>query len=208
MLFDNPGTLDPDEILDWLNVCSISLDKERRQALALMPLGKPLPSHIAVLFSNGATVADVETYFSSAQVELNLAAVLTLAASIEARIRLDANRRCVADPTDLGKRLKFLRNAARTAWGVPFYDEGIMDAWKAFVGTLTSLPQKEIAQLKTHIGNLKDVLNIRHWVAHGRYWELTRGPQAYPPTTVAKVAKDLYKALANAASAGNATTFV
>jgi len=132
--------------------------------------------------------------------ELELAAVLTLTAAAEARIRLDAVRRMETNKDDLARRLSLLRANARMERLIPLYKDGIVDAWKTYIESLTDLLRVDRARLLTSIGRFKNLLAIRHWVAHGRYWELQRGIEQFPPTDAADMISDLYNALRKAAN--------
>jgi hypothetical protein len=46
----------------------------------------------------------------------------------------------------------------------------------------------------------QNLLRIRHWVAHGRYWEIRWDIEHYPPRDVADLIDDLFNALRSAAS--------
>ena len=82
-----------------------------------------------------------------------------------------------------------------------------MDAWKDYTATLAAIPPQDQARILTCIGKFKDVLRVRHWVAHGRYWELPGGIKRYPPVNVAKAVTSLYKALGEAAICGGLMAF-
>jgi hypothetical protein len=90
MLFDEPATLEPDDILAWYELCSEGLERERQDTHRRLSLREEMPSHLSDILPIGATQSEIDDYFSSCQEELDLSAVLTLAASAEARIRLDA----------------------------------------------------------------------------------------------------------------------
>lgn len=199
MLFDQPETLEPDDILDWHALCTAGLRRERLDAHTCLESSAPLPSYLANALV-GATNTEIDRYFKSCQQELDLSAVLTLIAGAEARIRLDAQRRTHPSANTLAGRLTFLQSQAVRVWGVPLYKGGILDAWKNHVGTLTNLSPRERSRILTAIGGLKDVLRVRHWVAHGRYWQLNRNIESYPPTTVAQTATSLYAALREVAN--------
>ncbi len=58
-----------------------------------------------------------------------------------------------------------------------------------------------------NIGKLKELLDIRHWVAHGRSWTLVRDIKSYPPLLVARAIAKLNESLAKAANLGNVSPF-
>ena len=139
---------------------------------------------------------------------MDLSAILTLIAGAEARIRLDARQR-MKGSGPLAMKLAFLSGNARSEWGIPLYENGIMDAWKDQVSllSLSGLPQADRDRFLTNIGRFKEVLTVRHWVAHGRYWELKRNIGSYPPATVARMVTSLYVALRDVASYGGLAAF-
>jgi hypothetical protein len=68
-----------------------------------------------------------------------------------------------------------------------------MDAWKDYFGQIFTVAERD--RLVSSIGSFKSMLQVRHWVAHGRYWEPKLQIKAYPPVTVAKLIDSLYSAL-------------
>jgi len=104
-------------------------------------------------------------------------------------------------------RLSLLFSMAGDDRAVPLYERGIMEAWKDYTATLSAISAQDQDRIRTCIGGLKDVLRVRHWVAHGRYWELRGGIGRYPPANVGKVVTSLYKALREAATCGGLMTF-
>ncbi|MGO8856702.1 MAG: hypothetical protein ACLQO1_13475 [Steroidobacteraceae bacterium] len=206
MLFDDPATLDPGDVLNWFDLCSDGLAREEQEA-RLLGSASELPVLLLDVLGLGASREDVAGYFTASRQELELAAVLTLTAAAEARIRLDAALR-LQNMDDLAKRLRLLRSNARTEWHIPLYEEGIVDAWKLYIRSLTDLLRVDRARLLTAIGRFKNLLNIRHWVAHGRYWQLQRGMEHYSPADAAGIVVELYDALRRVADHGSLMPFV
>lgn len=196
MLFDHPETLEPEAILDWHSLCTNSLDQELRRVHLALLNGTSLASYLENALPIGSSLQDADTYFDACKDELDLAANLALIAAAEARIRLDLERRC-HDKDNLAQRLKRLKTNADKDYQIALYDNGIMDAWKDCVASFTALSHKDRDRLLSGIGGLKSVLPVRHWVAHGRYWELQGGIKRYPPVSVAIAITKLYGALQN-----------
>jgi hypothetical protein len=96
-------------------------------------------------------------------------------------------------------RLSVLYANAPHSWGVRLYDGGIMDAWKDLIGNLAQISSNGKARMRSSIGRFKEALALRHWIAHGRYWNLKRGVETFPPVTVATTIDDLYATLATVA---------
>jgi len=207
MLFDQPATLAPATIAEWHGICVAALDNERARILAAYSAGA-IQSYSVPSGLLGATKNEVNDYFDSCTQELDLSAVLNLVAAAEARIRLDAEiRKKQAPQCALAGRLAALFAAADKSWGVSLYENGILDAWKDHVGRLTDLSQSDRDRLRGAIGAFKDVLKLRHWVAHGRYWTLDRSIESYPPVSVFRVVSSLYAALDEAARLGGVPLF-
>jgi hypothetical protein len=201
MLFDEPASLEPGDVLNWFNMCSAGLAREEQEAYRLLGAEPELRQATVVLdaLGVGSSRQDIREYFLACGQELELAAVLALTAAAEARIRLDAAVRMQENQDDLAQRLRLLRSNARTEWRIPLYEYGIVDAWKTYIGSLTDLLRLDRARLLTAIGRFRNLLEIRHWVAHGRYWELQRGIEHYPPAKAADIVGELYEALRKAA---------
>jgi hypothetical protein len=183
--------LDPEEVLDWYDLCSGALALQqieiRQQLAAQQPPPNYLPDDLWF-----APEAEIENYFKECQEELDLAAVFALIASAEARIRVDALARATQPTDEVGKRVGVLLGKFDQSWRIPLYEDGIMEAWK---GQVAACAQGERAHILTAIGKLKELLPLRHWVAHGRYFELSRSVSSYPPSTVANYIDGLYAAL-------------
>lgn len=213
MLFDFPATLQQDTVLDWHALCSEGIAERRFFALKLLRTGQSPPDYLADAL-NGATELEVNEYFEDCQAELDLSTAFTLIAAAEARIRLDAQKRIdlagtakAANNNPLTKRLGVLFSQANRPWSVSFYDQGILEAWKSYVATLT-ISQQDRDKLLGGIGGMKSALPLRHWVAHGRYWEPTRDLISSAPSQVARTIDRLYFCLRDIAARGNALEFV
>lgn len=137
---------------------------------------------------------EVNLHFDSCQEELDLSAILTMIAGAEARIRGDAELRAHQFKDPLAGRLYVLFTQTKTAWTIPFYEGGLLEAWKQFIHQ-ANLSSADRDQTLSAIGGLKEILPIRHWVAHGRYWNLKRDIKSFPPVSVATRLGKLYDAL-------------
>lgn len=212
MLFDFPATLQQDAVLDWYELCSEGIAERRLFALSLLKTGQSPPDYLVDAL-NGATELEVNEYFEDCQAELDLSTAFTLIAAAEARIRLDAQKRIdlvgaakAANNNLLTNRLGLLFSQANRPWSVSFYDDGILEAWKSYVATL-AISQQDRDRLLGGIGGMKSALPLRHWVAHGRYWEPTRELISSAPPQVANTINRLYSCLRDIAVRGNALAF-
>ncbi len=194
MLFDQPKTLEPDAVINWHLLCTISLDQDLRRVRANMLNGLDVEPYLRDALPVGSGPQDSDNYFEKCKQEIDLAAVITLVAAAEARIRLDAKQRC-KDSGDLAARLRLLTNSVSKEYQVALYENGIVDAWKDCVGSLPSVSQKDRDRILTGVGGFKNLFPVRHWVAHGRYWPLRGGVKQYPPVGVAKTVNRLYDTL-------------
>jgi len=198
MLFDDPTSLEPEDIVHWFEVCAAGLECEEREAHRQLGTQGQLSSTLTEVLSVGATREEISDYFKACRRELEISALLMLTASAEARLRLDASIR-MQNQDALGKRLKVLRGNARSEWMIPLYEDGIVDAWKAYIGSINLPVRADRARLLASVGRFKNLLGVRHWVAHGRYWRIQRGIEHFPPDVAAGVVEDLYIALRAAA---------
>ncbi len=208
MLFDRPALLDGDTVLDWHSLCTAGLIREREMAYTCLRHQTPIPEYLSGALSIGSTESEADAFFVSSQRELDLSAAFTLIACAEARVRLDAARRIDGSDIDfLSQQLKALRSRVDEDWKVPFYDWGIMEIWKSYVSSLDELPPQDRSRITSAIGSVRIALGLRHWIAHGRYWVLTRDVRSFQPAAVARMVDQLYAALTEAARAGNLKPF-
>ena len=82
-----------------------------------------------------------------------------------------------------------------------------MEIWKSYVSSLDELPPQDRSRITSAIGSVRIALGLRHWIAHGRYWVLTRDVRSFQPAAVARMVDQLYAALTEAARAGNLKPF-
>jgi hypothetical protein len=207
MLFDAPASLEPIDVLNWLDVCNAGLDCEERDAHQLLQKDLELPSHLVDALGVAASRKDLDEYFVASRRELELSAVFTLIAAAEARVRQDAALRMKANGDDLANRLRLLLSNANMEWTIPLYEGGILDEWKRYIGSLTDLLRLDQARLLSAIGRFKNLLNIRHWVAHGRYWELKWNIEHFSPSGAAEIIAELYESLRKVAEHGSLISF-
>lgn len=197
MLFSNIAEFLPDDVIDWLSVCVAGLNREKLAIIASLSEVQPQVSKIPVAFL-GMTADEISTYFVRAERELQIAATLALIASAEAQIRLDSKSR-TSGHDYLAQRLRTLFNTAATDWSVSLYQGGICEAWKDYI-SICSFSDLDKERYRVKIGAFKNLLSVRHWVAHGRYWTPPPMLAQYPPVSVAKAIKDLFHALSDVAN--------
>ena len=104
----------------------------------------------------GMTPAEIRAELRKSSKELEREVTLALTASFEAMIRIDYMSR------SKGKKKDAISVAYRELWSKHNRNarlEDILDTWK------------EEACEAHKVGKLKQLLQYRHWLAHGRYWD-------------------------------------
>lgn len=109
----------------------------------------------------GKRSEEVASTLKSRLDETDVRSTLAVMTSLEAHFQVDFESRC-------RKRLKdnlsiYFREVKKTRRHRVRLDEDILEGWK----THTSAPA-------TLISELRSAFRFRHWLAHGRYWELGR----------------------------------
>jgi len=126
---------------------------------AAFPAGVPASSRY-----RDVSVEDVRIIAGKLKTELELQCVMSLAASIEATFQVDLRTRVRNRlNNDASNRLRRLWKQTRTMRRRIEFEQ-ILEAWK-----------KSIAGITRATGSLKQVLEFRHWIAHGRYWQQKSG---------------------------------
>lgn len=154
--FQNQPTVN--ELYAWYQTTNTCLfEKRDRVATALTVSGSMLndPDFI------GMTLSEIRQKFARLESELELAYILKIVASAEARFKQDFIERAkkgkrgrVATLADIFKKL--LSEKA----GFVKLEEDIVEAWRHHHSTAN--PQV--------LSQFKGLLKQRHWIAHGRYW--------------------------------------
>jgi hypothetical protein len=105
--------------------------------------------------------------------ELKLECIMTMTASIEATFQIDSRARArhkLNDHVSTALRRHLKKMGKRNS---RIEIEDILDIWK-----------QELAGGSQAIGNLKQVIEFRHWLAHGRYWQQKSGLKKTDPFDV------------------------
>jgi len=118
----------------------------------------------------GCTPDEVDAKLSALRDELEQEVTLLLAASFEAVFRVDLALRAKGRARDSHSKGLRQRFADREFHEVRF--EEILDGWKTLVGSAHVL------------GAFKQVVILRHWLAHGRYWPQKSGLNGIDPYEV------------------------
>lgn len=165
----------------WFEFQTALLGQARARILhLLLPgslRGETLPPHEAQFF--GYTREEVEQFFDWQRAQLELLAMLQILATTEAIIRLEISMRITKRRKDeLSRRL---RELGRDGIGKIRLDS-VLDAMKD-----TGCSPKVV-------GAFRSALNLRHWIAHGRYWVPKLG-RRYSPGDILDIASELISAL-------------
>ena len=119
--------------------------------------------------------------------EADAASALTVLASIEAAVRVDYFKRCYARHKDELSRT--LRALYRDKGSRASLSDDLLEAWRDH-GAMT-------ARL---VGEIRGAFGLRHWLAHGRYYEPKLGRQ-YDFASVYNLARQVEAALSSQSSA-------
>ncbi len=120
----------------------------------------------------GMTPAELSDAFAALRVELDHQTNMMLAASVERTLQLDLAARASRRNKELWRRFRALRDGAPS--GRPTAED-LLDLWRELSGKVKL------------IGQYKQFLKHRHWLAHGRYWTCKCGYHGIDPA----VARDL-----------------
>lgn len=145
--------LELDEIVETYDVLYKSLVNYRDVLLLSM---KTRTTDIPEQFL-GYTIDELVRYFAGQVAELDRTMCLNVIAATEAKLRKDYLQRGYNRPSDPQSRV--LRAVYSVKGNRASLEEDILEAWK----------QAE-PSARGAIGELKSVLGLRHWLAHGRYW--------------------------------------
>lgn len=162
--FDARGYRPIDDCVSWFETCRDALAREHQVIRQAAGTGAQVPERYLNL-----TVDELDDLIQHDQEELVLATIVTIVASTEARLRVDAARRKNIAGDHVGVRLTRLIASAREEWMVPYRDEGLLDAWRDGLRDLRGTESEINA-----IGHFKPLINIRHWIAHGRYFSVSQ----------------------------------
>jgi len=170
------------EVLEWYEFLVEVLGREKTRVLAELN-GNILASDSRFF---GMTADEVGQFFERHRNELDLVAMLDLLAAAEAAVRLDYRARVrqrLKDP--VSRRLrdveKRLRRRHRREAGL---EEDILNTW------MQCRPR-----INRPASDFKGVLKLRHWLAHGRYWDPKMGRPQYSPRDVYDISLNLIEAI-------------
>jgi len=171
------------EVLEWHRFQVEVLGREKTRVLADLRTSAATVDPRFI----GMTRDDVDDFFGLHRNELDFVTMLDLMSAAEAAIQIDyrdrvSNRyrdavsRCFRN---INKRLSGTTKAGR-----PDLENDLLDVWTANCPK-TKAPAREF----------KGALKLRHWLAHGRYWNPRLGRQQYTSGDVFDICNDLLRAI-------------
>jgi hypothetical protein len=148
------GIADLNDLLESFEVTSRALDREQRFVLGMLAFGQlSVPSEFI-----GMTQTDVLLRFDLYIAEIEFGAILSMVASIEAQIKADYRLR--------RKRKGNFRVIKEQQGSKPRLQD-LLSAWR-----VTADGQGK-PELRKEVDAFADTLKLRHWIAHGRAFDVT-----------------------------------
>ena len=132
----------------------------------------------------GKTPDELDADFAFQTAELGLLTMLGMLACTEAALRVDFIERVSERKKDEVSR--GFRDVFRERGKKIRLEEDILDVWR----------QQRIVRIKGAVSAFKGVLNLRHWLAHGRYWKPKLGRVGrYDAVNVFEICRELLQAV-------------
>jgi len=160
-------------IWDWYQVhLRLSLE-EKGKLLDEVRSNRPVSNPIFFAMD----LEEIDEFFK----ELDYLAMLDLIAATEAAIRLDYQTRAYHGKGDeISRHFRKLYKKARDRVSLEW---DVLEAWKRLA------PRTRAA-----VGDFCGALNLRHWLAHGRYWNPKLG-RDYSPADVYDISYNLLESI-------------
>jgi hypothetical protein len=163
------------EIWQWYQHEDKALDDYQAKIIKANVSGVNVPDFF------GMAKDEIIEYFSWQKEELDRLVSLNLIASAEASLRIDYLTRVYERRKDILSRE--FRNLYKQKGTRASLEDDILKTWK-----------QQHPTSKSAIGHFIGTLNLRHWLAHGRYWIPKFGRQ-YNPKDVFEIAENLFDVL-------------
>jgi hypothetical protein len=163
-------------IWEWYEETEQAINLYQQEVINGLISGK----RVSETFSS-MTRKEVKQYFSDHKKELEHIVSLNIIASTEASLRVDYLRRALRGKRKKNKiDNKFKELYEKKGTRVSLRDE-ILEAWKEVHPDCTEA-----------IGDFRGALNVRDWLAHGRYW-IPRFGRKYNAILVFNISKNLFE---------------
>lgn len=172
--------LNLDEVWDWYDFQTELLGDESARTLEAFDSGMPVsrPRY------HGEARDELRAFFDGQREELGRITMLTLLSATEAALKVDFIVRVMRGKKDaISKRFAAVYKSVKLNVRL---DQDILEIWK------TDPPQPSIPSA---VGEFRGALNLRHWLAHGRYWKTQFGRE-YAPQDVFDICDGLLRAVA------------
>jgi len=156
-----------DDIRDWYEGVVESLVHHRAAVHNALRIGGMTEPRFV-----GMAAGDIDAFFVAQRNNLDQLAIMNLVASAEASLLMDFKRRVEGNFKDrLSKAYAMHHRTLPLGQKVrPPLDHGILEQLKA-AGVVPA----------HFVSRFRDVLRLRHWIAHGRYWAQPLANRAYLP---------------------------
>lgn len=131
----------------------------------------------------GMTRGEIDGFFDRHHSELDFMTMLGLMAAAEGALQVDFRERVKNHRQDPVSKLFHTINKqsySREKRGRIELEQDVLDTWRDFGPGMTAL-----------VGEFKGALKVRHWLAHGRYWEAKAGRPYYEPSDVFDICYNL-----------------
>jgi hypothetical protein len=166
------------EVWNWYEYQRALIGEEKSRVFAALSSASALPVPRYV----GKTPKELEEGFAYQVAELGRLTVLGMLACTEALLRVDFIERVSNKKKDDVSR-KFRKTYQRRGIEKIRLEEDILDTWRE---------HGPRAGTKSAVAEFKGALNLRHWLAHGRYWKPKLGRAGgYDPVSVFDICKQL-----------------
>ncbi len=165
-----------DEVWEWFDFQGVLIGEEQVRTLdAFLTGAAPVEPRYF-----GKTRYELEDFFDNQREELKLVTMLLLLSATEAALRVKYIVRVIQSKKDeISKKFIALYRERKLEVSL---EEHILETWITLPGD------------KSAISEFKGALNLRHWLAHGRYWKPRLGRE-YDPLDIYEICDSLLKVI-------------
>jgi hypothetical protein len=172
-----------DEVWNWYTFQRALIGEEKARVFDALNRGKELTTDRYI----GKAPEEIDELFAFQAAELEQLAMLDLLTCTEAALRVDFNVRVMTKKRDTVSRAFRAAYAKRKRKITKILlEEDILDVLKK---------QGANRALKRALAEFKGALKLRHWLAHGRFWNPKLGRTDYTAMEVFDICKDLLVAV-------------
>ena len=171
------GQPDLEPVWRWYEVQRDLIVEEsaRVQAVFSGAIAAPLLAPPLNARYQGMASDDLDKFFKEQRERLDPIIMLELLATTEGALRVDFHKRVEQRGEDPISR-EFIKFAQKHGTKIAL-DRHILETWK-----------ERDARTRDAVGSFRGALQLRHWLAHGRYWALDR---YYTPNEIFDIATEL-----------------